>query len=135
MGFAFAASKRGDCTRRKIGAVIIKRNRIVSSGYNGAPEDEDGCLTKGACPRGQLSNAEIAPGSSYDTGPGSCIAVHAEQNALLQAGFEARGATLYITDTPCDGCARLIAGARIARVVTPTDVGALSLSRLHQYFD
>ena len=133
MGFALAASTRADCTRRKIGAIIVKRNRIIASGYNGAPEDEPGCLTAGACPRGQLTNDQIAPGSSYDTGPGSCISVHAEQNALLQAGLEARGATLYITDEPCDGCSRLIAGARIACVVTPNSFGATP--RQHQYFD
>lgn len=65
-----------------------------------------------------MSLEEVAPRSSYDTGAGSCIAVHAEANALLYAdGMRTRGATLYCTDKPCDGCQRLIEGAGIERVV------------------
>lgn len=114
---ARAVSARADCTRRKVGAIIVKGDRIVSTGYNGAAAGKPGCLTAGACPRGRLSVHEVAPGSSYDTGSGACIALHAEQNAILRAGLDARGAVLYITDEPCDGCARLIEGAGIVRVV------------------
>lgn len=120
MGIAAAVLKRADCTRRKVGAIIIKGDRIVSTGYNGAPSGQPGCLTNGACPRGQLSTLDVAPGSSYDTGAGACIALHAEQNAILRAGLDCRGATLYVTEEPCDGCSRLIAGSGISRVVTPT---------------
>lgn len=120
MGIAVAVLARADCTRRKVGAVVVLGDRIVSTGYNGAPSGQPGCLTNGACPRGQLSALDVAPGSSYDTGPGSCIALHAEQNAILRAGRDCRGATLYVTEEPCDGCSRLIAGAGFARVVTPT---------------
>lgn len=116
---ARAVSARADCTRRKIGAIIVQGDRIVSTGYNGAPAGRPGCLTMGACPRGRLSVHDVAPGSSYDTGAGSCIALHAEQNAILRAGLDSRGATLYLTDAPCDGCARLIEGAGIARIVFP----------------
>lgn len=66
-----------------------------------------------------MTTKQVTPGSSYDTGAGACIALHAEQNAILRAGLECRGATLYITDKPCDGCARLIEGSGIARVVFP----------------
>jgi dCMP deaminase len=119
LGIAVAASRRADCTRRQIGAIIVKNNRIISTGYNGAPSGKPGCLTNGACPRGRFSNDEISPGSSYDTGAGACIAIHAEQNAILRAGPECHGAILYVTDVPCDGCARLIEGAEINRVVFP----------------
>lgn len=121
LGIAKAVSLRADCTRRQVGAVIVDaQHRILSTGYNGAPAGEPGCLTAGACPRGLQSLESVSPGSSYDTGAGSCIAVHAEANALLYAdGWHLRGATLYCTDEPCGGCARLIAGAGIARVVTP----------------
>lgn len=62
--------------------------------------------------------------SSYDTGPGSCIAIHAEANALLYAdGNLTRGAVLYTTDAPCDGCSKLIAGAGIGRVVSGQRAG------------
>lgn len=62
----------------------------------------------------------VQPGSSYDTGPGSCIAVHAEPNALMHSDpIRRRGGTLYVTDEPCGGCARLIAGSGLARAVWP----------------
>jgi dCMP deaminase len=92
---------------------------VEGHGYNGAPAGEPGCLTMGACPRGQMSTSDILPGSSYDTGAGACIALHAEQNAIIRAGKNCRGATLYLTDAPCDGCSRLIKGSGIARVVWP----------------
>lgn len=117
LDIARAVAKRADCTRRKVGAIIVLGDRIVSTGYNGAPSGRPGCLTAAACPRGRLTSEEVAPGSSYDTGAGACIALHAEQNAILRAGLEARGATLYLTHEPCDGCARLIRGAGITRVV------------------
>lgn len=117
LDIARAVAKRADCTRRKVGAIIVLGDRIVSTGYNGAPSGDPGCLTAGACPRGRRSVQDVLPGSSYDTGTGACIALHAEQNAILRAGLEARGATLYLTHEPCDGCARLIRGAGITRVV------------------
>lgn len=116
---ARTVSARADCTRRRVGAIIVQGDRIVSTGYNGAPAGKPGCLTAGACPRGRLSVHDVAPGSSYDTGNGACIALHAEQNAILRGGLDCRGATLYITDQPCDGCARLIEGSGITRVVFP----------------
>ena len=119
LNIARVVSDRADCTRRKVGAIIVNGDRIVSTGYNGAPAGKPGCLTSGACPRGQLSIFDVAPGSSYDTGKGSCIALHAEQNAILRAGLDCRGATLYLTDEPCNGCARLIEGSGIVRVVFP----------------
>lgn len=124
---AVAVSTRADCTRRKVGAVIMTPDRsIVATGYNGASAGEPGCLSDGACPRGQKSTDEVSPGSSYDTGAGSCIAVHAEANALLRATWSLLpGATIYCTEEPCDGCLRLIKGTPIARIVTPSGVIAL----------
>jgi dCMP deaminase len=111
---ATVVASRSDCVRRRAGAVIVRANRIVATGYNGAPAHRLGC-TDLPCPR---SLSEVAPGSSYDTGPGSCIAVHAEANALVYADYEAcRGATMYVTDRPCDGCRKLIDAAGIGRVV------------------
>lgn len=114
LNIALAVAYRADCSRRQVGAVLVKDNRIKSTGYNGAPSGGPSCL-KGECPRGQ---SDVEPGSSYDTGAGACIAVHAEANALLYASREdCEGATLYVTAEPCDGCARLIVGSGIARVV------------------
>lgn len=146
LGIAEAVAVRADCTRRQVGAVIVDQDhRIAATGYNGAPAGIPGC-TAGACPRGRHYPAtgdgspatflgvsvfaercgcgddwpcpkSIAPGGSYDTGPGSCVAVHAEANALLYGDWARyKGGVIYITDAPCDGCKRLIAGARIARI-------------------
>lgn len=110
---AEAVSERSDCTRRKVGALVVQNRRLRGSGYNGAPAGLPGCST---CPRalsGQM-------GSSYDTGPGACVAIHAEANALLYTDVADRhNATLYCTDKPCDGCSKLIAGSGITRVVWP----------------
>jgi dCMP deaminase len=119
LGIAEAVSRRADCTRRKVGAIIVKRQRIISTGYNGAPAGRPGCLTSGACPRGKLTHTDVAPGSSYDTGSGACIAVHAEQNAILRAGVECIDAAMYVTHVPCDGCSRLIEGSGIIHVIFP----------------
>lgn len=153
LGIARAVAVRGDCTRRKVGAVILdKDHRQVGGGYNGTVPGQPGCL-EGACPRGRHYEVfgkcpnhgencmtcayqiiiqkcacgdswpcpqAVAPGSSYDTGPGRCIAVHAEANALLDADpLRRRGATLYISEVPCDGCKKIIAASGIARVVAP----------------
>ncbi len=116
---ARAVSTRADCRRRQVGAVLMRPDHtIVSTGYNGSPSGGPSCLD-GECPRGLLSYEEAPAESSYDkTG---CVALHAEQNALLRATWdEMLDATLYITDKPCDGCTRMIAGTPIGRVVWPT---------------
>lgn len=143
LGIAAAVAARADCTRRRIGAVIVRDHRIVSTGYNGAPPGHRGCLSDRACPRGRHKLLEFHPfddrygklclcgagwpceeavehGSSYDTGPGACIALHAEQNAIVYAGRDGcLGSVLYLTEDPCDGCKRLIAASGLARVRAP----------------
>lgn len=122
MGITERVADRADCTRRRASALVVKDNRIISSGYNGAPAGQPGCLA-GHCPRGQLSQEELAAYSSYDSGPGRCVAVHAEANALLYADRNGtEGATLYTWSSvargePCMGCWRLIMGAGISNVV------------------
>ena len=121
LGIATAVAARADCTRRQVGAVVVRDRRIVSTGYNGAPPGHRGCATASACPRGRQSAADVSSGSSYDTGPGACIALHAEQNAILYAGRDGcLGSTLYITCDPCDGCKRLIRASGLVYVRTPT---------------
>lgn len=111
---AHAVATRADCRRLHVGAVIVDpSHRIIATGYNGSPPGHPSCLA-GACPR---AHTTVAPGSSYDTGPGSCIAVHAEANALLYAHTSVAGATLYVTHQPCGGCQRLIDASLITRTV------------------
>ncbi|MGW4240987.1 deoxycytidylate deaminase [Nocardia sp. NPDC004722] len=105
---------RSTCVRAKVGAVVAKDNRLRGAGYNESPAGKPGCES---CPRRESG---CAPGSSYDTGPGTCVSVHAEANALLYANRDDLiGATLYITREPCAGCLKLVEAAGIARIVHP----------------
>jgi dCMP deaminase len=107
------AATRSTCLRRKIGALVVKNNVIVSTGYNGAPKGFPHCLDVG-CRRDKLN---IASGERHE----ECVGVHAEQNALLQAGRDAEGATLYVNAYPCKICAKLIINAGIIKVVITGD--------------
>lgn len=104
---------RSTCLRRQIGALVVKNNVIVSTGYNGAPKGFSHCLDVG-CRRDKLN---IASGERHE----ECVGVHAEQNALLQAGRDAGGATLYVNAYPCKICAKLIINAGIIKVVITGD--------------
>lgn len=118
---ADVVSERSTCLRRRYGAVIVKNNRIISTGYNGSPVGYPNCCDKGYCEREALN---IPPGERYE----KCMAVHAEQNAIIYAEAAAmEGATIYISGhnvadgTPASGkpcllCERMIKNARIALV-------------------
>ena len=98
---------------RKIGAVIVKNKRVMTTGYNGAPAGIKTCRERGECLRRKLG---IPSGTRAEV----CYAVHAEQNALIQAarmGVSVYGATMYVTYSPCIICARLIINAGIVRVI------------------
>lgn len=121
---AAAVSLRADCQRSRVGAVILDTNhRVASAGYNGTISGKPGCLL-GACPRGLTSFEDVPAYSPYDNGPGFCIAVHAETNAIGDASPDRlRGATIYVTRQPCESCDRAIVRAGIARIVFPSDQG------------
>jgi len=123
LDIARSISRRAECTRRQVGALIVQDNRLVDAGYNGAPPGAPSCLD-GACPRASQSLDDVPPGSSYDTGPGSCISLHAEMNAVASAarrGSAVAGAVLYVTEEPCGGCWKLIRAVGFSRVVWPDD--------------
>lgn len=110
LSLAHAASSRSTCVRRKVGAVIVRDRHIVSTGYNGGPSGYPHC-DEGGCPR---AASEAPTGVGY----GSCVAIHAEANALLFCGPQDReNATIYCTDLPCFGCAKLISNSGITEVV------------------
>jgi deoxycytidylate deaminase len=163
-------ARMGDCTRRKVGALIVGPDkRFWGLGYNGGRPGGPSCLD-GACPRGRHGENEdgpqvqrcnwcvdtwrwpsgqrvidlngrgpvdysmcsactmtaalclcgnawpcpeaVAPGSSYDTGPGTCIASHAEANAVADAqqrgGGKLVGADMFVSCEPCEGCIRMV---------------------------
>ena len=119
MNIAIEVSRRSTCTRRQIGAIIVSDvGEIKSSGYNGNPRGLPHCHEIG-CIRDKLN---IPSGTRLET----CTAVHAEQNALIQAGIYARGSTLYSTIVPCPICARMILNAQVARVVYIDDYSDLT---------
>lgn len=98
---------------RKIGAVIVKNKRVMTTGYNGAPANTLSCVEKGECLRRKLN---IPSGTRHEL----CYAIHAEQNAIIQAakmGIAIEGATLYCTHQPCVICSKMIVNAGIVRVV------------------
>lgn len=113
-------AQRSTCSRRKVGAVLVQDNRIISTGYNGAAPGLQHCVD-GGCPRGKMSFTEVAPFADYNLFP--CVAIHAEANALLRAGHgAARGGTLYVTCKPCQQCTNLINAAEIGRIVLKDDL-------------
>lgn len=98
---------------RQVGAVIVKDKRVMTTGYNGAPAGIKSCKDKGECLRRKLN---IPSGTQHEL----CFAVHAEQNAIIQAArfdISVAGATLYCTHQPCVICAKMIINAGIKRVV------------------
>lgn len=98
---------------RHVGAVIVKDKRILTTGYNGAPSGILSCVERGECMRKKLN---IPSGTRHEL----CYAVHAEQNAIIQAarlGISLEGATLYCTHQPCVICAKMIINAGIKRIV------------------
>ena len=111
MLIAQVVSLRSTCIRHRFGCVISKDGKIVSTGYNGAVKGVEHCIDSG-CIRNQL-------GIESSTRIEICSAVHAEQNALIQAGKYSEGGTLYVNGAPCITCSKLIVNAGIERVVIP----------------
>ena len=130
LDIAQTVSARGTCLRRKFGAIIVKNDSIVSTGYAGAPRGRLNCCDRGVCLRDQLN---IPRGERYEL----CRSVHAEANAIISASRrDMVGGTLYLVGrnaqtgellpdaTSCPMCRRHIINAGLERVVirrTPTE--------------
>ena len=123
LDIAQTVAERATCLRRKFGAIIVKNDVIVSTGYNGAPRGRKNCSDLQFCFRDKMN---IPRGERYEL----CRSVHAEQNAIIAAPREQMlGATLYMSCVTPDGreivggmnscmmCKRVILNAGIARVV------------------
>ncbi|PNS16112.1 hypothetical protein CAC42_4513 [Sphaceloma murrayae] len=111
MTLASLAARRSNCMRRQVGCVVVRNKRVISTGYNGTPRNITNC-NQGGCPR---CNA----GGAGGTGLSTCLCVHAEENALLEAGRERVGedATLYCNTCPCLTCSIKIVQVGIREVV------------------
>ena len=130
LDIAQTVSERSTCMRKRYGAIIVKNDVIVSTGYNGAPRGRKNCIDLGVCMRDKLNSPR---GERYEL----CRSVHAEANAIINASREQMlGSTLYMACTePTDGslvsgtnscmmCKRMIINAGITQVIirdTPTD--------------
>lgn len=113
MGIALAVRARANCTGRRVGAIIVREGRILSTGYNGTPSAMLNC-DDGGCERCANPQA-YASGEGYDL----CICVHAEQNTLLAAarfGVAVDGCSLYTTLQPCFGCLKETLQANVREV-------------------
>ncbi|MFH0815572.1 MAG: dCMP deaminase family protein [Methanobacteriota archaeon] len=112
MRMAHLAATRSTCVRRAVGAVIMKEKRVLTTGYNGAPKGMRHCEEVG-CMREKL---RVPSGERHEL----CRGVHAEQNAIIQAayfGVSIKDATMYITNSPCSVCAKMIVNAGITSVI------------------
>ena len=111
MDITFLVAKRSTCTRRNVGAVIVKDKRILATGYNGAPSGIEHCIDIG-CLREELN---IPSGEKHEL----CRGIHAEQNAIVQAayhGVSIKESALYCTNMPCSICAKMIINAGIKNI-------------------
>jgi dCMP deaminase len=112
MDITALVAKRSTCTRRMVGAVIVKDKRILTTGYNGAPSGIRHCLEIG-CLREKL---KVESGMRHEL----CRGIHAEQNAIIQAayhGVSVKGASLFCTNQPCSICAKMIINAGIVEII------------------
>lgn len=113
MEIAKNVGKWSSCLRRSVGAIIVKNHRILTTGYNGAPQGVKNCKERGECLRNKLG---IESGTRQEI----CYAIHAEQNAVVQAAktnVSIDGATIYVTHQPCSLCTRILINSGIKRIV------------------
>lgn len=111
MKMAILAATRSTCLRRQVGAVMVKDNQVISTGYNGAPKRVRHCRETG-CLREKLN---VPSGQRHEL----CRGVHAEQNAIIQAainGNSLKGASIYCTNQPCIICSKMLINAEISDI-------------------
>ena len=116
LNLAFVVRSRADCTRRKVGALVVKDFRIISTGYNGTPHGIKNC-SAGGCTRCIRRDTKEIDWYEYEE---SCVCIHAEQNAIIQAAYQGtstKGATLYSTTNPCSSCAKMLINSGIVKVI------------------
>lgn len=141
LDIAQTVAERGTCLRRNFGAIIVKNDEIISTGYNGAPRGRENCSDLGKCRREALG---VPKGQRYEL----CRSVHAEANCIISAPrFDMLGADLYLAglDTktgaldgavePCSMCKRLIINSGIERVVVRTAPGEFKVFRVSEWIE
>ena len=128
MQMAELAATRSTCLRRQVGAAIIKHKHVVATGYNGVPRGIVHCEERGGCLREKLN---VPSGERHEL----CMGLHAEQNAIIQAGthgINIKGATIYCTHSPCILCAKMLTNAGIVKFVMCLEYPDDSYKKLFQ---
>jgi len=141
LDIADSVRERATCLRRTYGAIIVKNDEILSTGYNGAPRGRKNCTDLCRCRREELN---IPSGERYEL----CRSVHAEANAIISAARrDMIGSTLYLagrqgtdgeilaTATPCSMCRRLIINAGIETVIARTGDGTYEITPVQSWID
>lgn len=141
LDIAETVSERATCIRRLYGAIIVKNDEIISTGYNGAPRGRRNCVDMGYCTREAM---HIPRGERYEL----CRSVHAEANAIISAARrDTAGSTLYLVGkdaqsgellsdaTPCSMCRRLIINAGIKQVVMRTSKTEFDIAEVQDWVD
>ncbi len=140
LGIAEEVGRRSTCWRRSIGAIIIRDDQIISTGYVGAPRKTKSSLEHGFCLRNKL---KIPHGERYEL----CRSVHAEQNAIInaaRAGVSLLGGSMYIYGSvfgkdktidafPCFICKKMIINAGLNRVICSTADGKMKIFRISDW--
>jgi len=138
LNIADTVSERSTCLRRRYGAIVVRNDEIISTGYNGAPRGRKNCVDIGSCTREKLG---IPSGERYEL----CRSVHAEANALLSAPRrDCIGGTLYLSGrnvsdgslvfaSPCSMCRRLIINMGIKQVVARAEDGSVSVTEVRDW--
>jgi dCMP deaminase len=106
-------ARRSTCLRRHVGAILVRDRRILATGYNGPPRGLKHCAELGGCYRERMG---VPSGQRHEL----CRALHAEQNAIIQAalhGVGTPGSTMYVTNFPCSLCVKMLVNAGVVRVV------------------
>ncbi|MFH1782816.1 MAG: dCMP deaminase family protein, partial [Candidatus Omnitrophota bacterium] len=122
---AFLVAERSTCLRHHVGAVIVREKRLLTTGYNGAASGVQDCIALG-CLRNEKN---IPSGERHEI----CRAIHAEQNAIIQAGLhgiDISGSTIYCTHSPCILCAKMLTNAKIKKFISATSYSDKSFQDL-----
>src|SRR5215467_9598912 len=122
MLYAEIAKLRSNCMTRHVGAVIVKENRQIATGYNGTPSGIKNCFEGGCLRCKERIQGNVRSGDQLDR----CLCTHAEANAIMQCALfgnagSTRGATLYSTYAPCIECSKMAVSVGIARIVVLSD--------------
>ena len=139
LDIAETVMERSTCMRRKYGAIIVRSDEIISTGYNGAPRGRKNCIDLEYCTRESL---KIPSGERYEL----CRSVHAEANAIISAsrrdmigstlylvGIEAQNGDYVAGTTPCTMCRRQIINAGITKVVCRLRKDAFSVTNVRDW--